>query len=569
MGEVSDAIRKYAIKNAHDYGKAETGSVLGKVIPFAGGMPLHELKLEVERIVLEVNKLDRAELEEAYKPHSAEFERKAEETFRKTEKPRMVIEGAVEGKVVTRIPPGPSGYMHIGHVKQAFLSEEAARVYKGKFYRYFDDTNPEKCEQKYVDAMVKDHKWLGLKFNKTYYASDFVDEMYPNARKMIENGKAYVCMCSREVMKKRRFDGQECDHRKQPAKENLELFEGMLKGEFKEGQAVVRYKGEMSSPNTILRDPVLLRIVEAPHYRAGSKYRIWPVYDFNTPIVDSLQGVTDVIRSKEYELHDELSRQLLHALGMRTPRYHLEARLNIKGNITQKRDIKKLIDEKKIDGWDDPRLMTIMSLRRRGILPEAIRNFVMRLGMTKTDSSVPLDMLMAENKKVIDPIAKHLFFVADPVKLSVSGAVEMDAKLKLHPNNDFGFREYKTGDAFYISKEDADSLGAGEVIRLKDLMDVKILKKGKSIKAERCDGGAGGKIIQWVSKQNFKKCEVLVPGPIVDDEGNFNPDSLQAVAGFVESYIKNLQVREVVQFERYGYCVIDRKRPLQLIYISR
>ncbi len=508
---VSDVIRKYAIKNAHDYGKADAGSVLGKVIPTAKGAPLHELKIEVSRIVREVNLLSRAEMEEAYKPFSAEFEKKAEETFRKTEKPRLVIEGAEEGKVITRMPPGPSGYMHIGHVKQAFLSEEAAKIYNGKFYRYFDDTNPEKCEQRYVDEMIKDHRWLGLKFDKTYYASDFVDKMYPYARRMIEKGKAYVCMCSKEEIKKRRFEGRECDHRKQLAKENLELFEGMLNGEFREGQAVVRYKGDMSSLNYNLQDPVLLRIVETAHYRAGNKYKVWPVYDFNTPIVDSLQGVTDVIRSKEYELHDELGRQLLQALGLRMPRFHLEARLNIKGNITKKRVIKQLIDEKKVEGWDDPRLLTIISLRRRGIMPEAIRNFVMRLGMTKTDSFVPLDMLLAENKRVIDPIAKHLFFVADPVKVTVSGAGNVDAKLRLHPTKDFGFREYNVGDIFYISKEDADALKVGEVIRLKDLMDVKILQRGGSIKAERCEGGAGGKIIQWVSKKKLQ--EVRDPCP--------------------------------------------------------
>jgi glutamyl-tRNA synthetase len=567
--ETSALIRKYAIKNAFDYGKADIGSVLGKAIQDAKGTPVPELKEEVEKTVSKINKMKRPELEKEYAPFAAEFERKAEQTVKKTEKPRLEIEGAVDGKVVTRLSPAPSGYMHIGHMKQAILSSEIAKHYNGKFYRYFDDTDPEKCKQIYVDAMMEDHEWLGLVFDKTYYASDFVDSMYPYAMDMIKKGNAYVCMCAREQMKELRFNGKECVHRKQPAKENSQLFDDMLKGKYGESQATLRYKGDMQSQNTIMRDPVLLRIVETPHYRTGDKYKVWPVYDFNTPIVDSNQGVTDIIRSKEYELHDELSKQILTTLGLRVPRMHLEARLNIKGNTTHKRIITKLIEDGKLDGFDDPRLMTIRALRRRGIMPQAIRNFVLKLGMTKTDSTVPLDMLLAENKRVIDPIAKHMFFVNNPVKLTVSDAGSIPAKMKLHPSNELGFREYETGNVFFVSKSDAESLKAGDTIRLKDLIDVKINAVGKSITAEKSSEGKGSKIIQWVSDGNYAKCTILVAHPIFDENENFNPNSLETVSGYVESYAARLNEREIVQFERFGYCTLDEKKSMQFIFISK
>ena len=550
--DVAALIRKYAIKNAIDYGKADVGSVLGKVIPQAKGTPVPELKKEVEAVVKEVNKMKKAELEKAYEPFEEEFEERAKAVAEKTARPNLEIEGAVKGEVITRISPGPNGYMHIGHVKQALLSSEVANLYDGKLYRYFDDTNPEACKQEYVDAMMRDHEWLGLKFAKTYYASDFVDTIYKYAKILMEKGKGYVCTCDRDKMQKERFAGEECEHRKQTVEENEKLFKRMLDGEYDEGEAVLRYKGDMKAHNTILRDPVMLRIVEAPHYRVGTKYRVWPVYDFNTPIVDSLQGITDIIRSKEYELHDELGEQILKALGLRVPRMHLEARLNIRGNITQKRDIRELIETGKISGWDDPRLMTIMALRRRGITPEAIRNFVMHLGMTKTDSTVPFDMLLAENRRIIDTYAKHLFFVPDPVEVTAHGA-ENPVRLKLHPSMDIWYREYKVGDKFYVPKEDS-----GFKLVLKD--------SGASVPGTK---GAKEKIVQWVADRNYIKCSVLVPGDLVDKYGKFNPDSLNVVEGYVESYAEKLKEHEIVQFERFGYCILDDKKKMQFIFISK
>ncbi len=566
--DITEIARKYAIKNAHDYGKAEIGSVLGKVIQSAKGAQVPELKKLVESTVKEINGMKRADLEKEYSRFKEEFEEKAKEIVEKTTMPNLEIDGAEKGNVITRISPAPSGYMHIGHVKQALLSEEVAHKYGGKFYRYFDDTDPEQCKQEYVDAMMKDHEWLGLKFDRTYYASDHVDDMYKYARQLISSKKAYVCTCTREVMKERRFLGLECEHRKESTDENKRIFNEMLNGKMPEGSATIRFKGDMSSQNTAMRDPVIMRIVDVPHYRVGNKYRVWPTYEFNTPVVDSLNGITDIIRSKEYELRDEESRAILEALKLRVPRMHLEARLNIKGNTTHKREIRKLIEERKLQGWDDPRLLTIMALRRRGIMPQAIRSFVAKLGMTKTDSTVPLEMLLAENKKAIDPIAKHLYFVPDPVKIVIKGHEHSEAKLRLHPANDYGFREYETKETFYISKEDASDIEVGTKLRLKDFKDAEITRKGSTIDAHESEGREG-KIVQWVSEGNYIECIVLVPMPIVDDEGNFSPNSLQKVSGYVESYAERLNEHEIVQFERFGYCILDDKKGMQFIFISK
>ncbi len=562
-------IMKFAVKNAVDFGKADIGSVIGKVIPSAKGIPIDEIKSQVKEVVGEVNRMGRADLEAEYEKHRDEFEKKAAETVKRTEKPNMVLDGAFEGDFATRWPPEPSGYQHIGHAKPIFLEDEFRKIYKGKFFLYFDDTNPEKEKQEYVDADKADLQWLGIKFDKEYYASDNMEKIYECAKRLIEKGNAYVCMCDQETMKRNRNSMEECDHRKRAPKENLEEFNKMLAGDYQEGGAILRFKGDMKSQNTVMRDPTIARIKTDRHYRQGTKYKVWPTYDLAAPINDSMQGVTDVLRSKEYELRDELNKKILHLLGLRTPRIHQFARLNIIGNTTHKREIRELVASGAISGWDDPRLMTFKGLKRRGIMPAAIREFALRAGMTKTDSELPLESLLAENKKIIDPTAKHLFFVSNPVAVKVDVDEAKEVRLKLHPSGDHGHREYVIGGAFYISGEDAKGLKKGTVLRLKDTLDIKVLSKGKTITAEKGDGEKASKIVQWVAEGNYVKCSVLIPGQLMDDRDNFNPNSLETVEGYVEKYAEQLKEHEVVQFERFGYCILDDKRKMQFIFISK
>ncbi len=562
-------IRKYSVKNAVDYGKADIGSVIGKIIPFAKGVPVAQLKVEVKAIVDAVNRMDKAALDAEYSQFRKEFEQRAVETAKKTAKPRMQLEGAREGDFIARFSPEPSGYMHIGHAKQSLLSSEFAKIYKGKLYLYFDDTNPEKCSQEYVDAIKRDAAWLGLEFDMEYYASDNIDRIYVYARQLLMGNSAYVCMCDRDEIKSKRFAGIACIHRVQDAAKNLSLFEAMLGGKMEEGAAVVRLKGDMGAQNTVLRDPAMLRIVKKTHYRQKDKYSVWPVYDFNTPILDSINGITDIIRSKEYELRDELSKLILDTLGLRVPRMHLEARLNIKGNETHKRVIRKLISDGVVEGWDDPRLLTIMALRRRGIQPGAIKEFVLRSGMSKTDGVAEMSALLSENKKIIDPVARHFFFVPDPVKLVVSGAGHQKAEMRLHPANELGFRTYVTGDTFYIGREDSISAKQGESIRLKDLVDVVIDEKGKEIHAHKSQSQLQGRVIQWVADGSSTECTVLVPGNLVDDSGKLNKNSLTTIRGYAENAVSALEEGAIVQFERFGYCILDKKDAMQFIFISK
>ena len=240
--------------------------------------------------------------------------------------------------------------------------------------------------------------------------------------------------CTEAEVEKNRELKANCKHRNQSAERNLALFEEMLAGKYDEGQAIVRLTGDMKSDNAAFRDPTLFRIKKAAHYRHGDKYVVWPTYHINTLVMDNINGVTDVLRDKNYESWDPVHKQIMLELGLTPPRMHYEAKLKIEGTTTAKREMRELIANGKVSGWDDPRLVTVAALRRRGILPAAIRSFVLRFGMSKTDGVVSMDMLLAENKKLIDPIAKHLFFVKDPFKVVVKGEKPLSVKLRLHPS---------------------------------------------------------------------------------------------------------------------------------------
>lgn len=564
--KLADAIRKYAIKNAIDYGTAKEGSVMGRILSEfpETKSDMKGLAKQVAEIIKQVNSLSKDDIQKEYGKHSKEFEREAEEKAKESV-PKFILEGAVKGRFVTRYAPAPNGYMHIGHAKAALVADEAARVYDGKIVLYFDDTNPEKDRQEYVDAMKRDLSWLEIKFAAEHYASDNMALIYESARKLIKQGSAYACECDAETMSKNRYDGKACKHRERSASQNEKIFEDMLKGKYDEGSEVIRFMGDMKSNNTVLRDPTLLRIKKDTHYRQGDKYIVWPTYDINTPINDSINGVTDVIRSKEFELRDELAAGILDALKMRKPRIHSEARLVIKDNITHKRELNKLMEEDVLEGWDDPRLTTIAALRRRGIAPEAIRKFVLRFGLSKTDSEVDLSMLLDENRKVIDKTSKRLFFVGDPKKITVEGIENHDVKMRLLPENDKEFRRYKLGNAFYISGREAENLRVGDRIRFKDLFNVEIKNlKGTMSCRFIGDDQKVGKTLQWVNEGNCIKAQLQTPGKLLIN-GKFNKDSIETADGLLESYANNLKEGEVVQFERVGFARLDDKKRMLFI----
>ncbi|MDE1828345.1 MAG: glutamate--tRNA ligase [Candidatus Micrarchaeota archaeon] len=568
LGEkVLSAIRKYSVKNAIEYGKANEKSVFGKVISEfpETKSDMKGLMEEISRIVSEVSRLDKASLEKEFEAHREEFE-KAQRIKAKESVPKFVLEGAVKGDFATRYAPAPNGYMHIGHAKAALMASEFAKIYEGRIFLYFDDTNPEKDKKEYVDAMKEDLSWMGIHFDDEYYASDNVGLIYAHARKLLGQGDAYACECDAETVSKNRFAGIECVHRTRAGSENMRIFEGMLAGKYDEGKVAIRFRGEMKSQNTALRDPVILRIKKEMHYRQGEKYIVWPTYDLNTPIMDSMHKVTDVIRSKEFELRDELARRILKALGLDAPRIHSESRLVITDNITHKRELNKLIAEGELWGYDDPRLVTVSALRRRGIAPEAIRKFVLRSGMSKTDGKIDVSMLLDENRKVVDRIAKRLFFVEDPVKVRIEGGRETAVKMNLLPEKEDGLRQYVVGNVLYISRKDAESISVGDKIRFKDLFNVEVSNLKGDITCKFIGGDQKGtRTVQWVSEGNYIAAKLVIPGKLLIN-GEFNKDSLAQIQGFAEGYAQNIGQGEIVQFERVGFFRLDDRK--QMLFIG-
>ncbi|MEW5996546.1 MAG: glutamate--tRNA ligase [Candidatus Micrarchaeota archaeon] len=547
MNSADSIIRKHAIRNAYEYGKANPGNVVGKAINEFPELKkdMKKTMQKVNEICREVNALPKEKLEKEFA--------KLPKGEKKEEKAEIEIPDAVPGKVVVRYPPEPNGYPHIGHAKAFCLSWTIARKYNGKIILRWDDTNPEAEKPEFAEAIRDGIKWLGLDWDDEKYCSDYMPDMYKLCEKLLWEGNAYACSCTQEEIAGGREKQERCACGSRTPQENLEEWKKMLNGATPEGGATIRLKGDMESQNTVMRDPALFRIITAPHYRQGLKYRAWPTYDFQGAVMDSLLGVTHPIRSKEYELRDELYEFLLKKLGMRIPKMISISRLSIRNAPLSKRLLRPLVESGKVTGWDDPRLPTLEGLKRRGILPEAIRKFVLSFGISKVESEPGWEKLLAENRKILDPAAPHFFFVANPVRMRIKGG----KKKKI--------REMEAGNEVWISGSDAKDLEEGETIRLKDLCNVKIEKAGEEISASYSgDEIIKGKKIQWVSDR--LECEVLKPGDLVLDSGEFNPSSLTIDGGYCEKSIHSLREGDVVQFERYGFCRLDSKKPLRFIF---
>ncbi len=559
-------VLKHALKNALDYGKADAKAVVGKVFAEApeAKKDVKKTMLLVEETVAEVNKLRHTKIEE----QAAKFEY-VEKSGEESEK-QIRLENAVRGKVVTRFLPEPNGFAHLGHAKAAWLSAEAARQYDGKVILRWDDTNPEKEKQEFVEAIREDLKWLGLEFARESFTSDFMPRFYEFAEKLVKQGDAYVCYCSREEITRNRELQKPCGHRNACVKENLEAWEKMVAGKFREGEAILRLKADLNALNTVMRDPTLFRMIFTPHYRQKKKYKAWPTYDFEVSISDSLDGVTHALRSKEYELRDELYYYIIDKLGLRKPIIYDFSRLNIRGTTLSKRFLRPLIEEGKVWGWDDPRLPTIRGLRRRGILPEAIKAFVLSFGLSKVESEPGWDALLVENRKLLDPIAEHYFFVEKPVKLAVEKAPEKPsiARLPKHSTKN-GERLIKHENEFFVQESDLKKIRKGEVFRLKDLYNVKLLDYSKN-KAKGEYAGSElieGKKIQWVSTLEFEKAELIEVSDLFIDE-KFNEKSLQTRKGVCEKACARLKQGTIIQFERVGFARLDDEKQMRFILSS-
>lgn len=528
---------KYAIKNALKFGKARKDAVIKKVL---GELPqLREKIKEVikvcKEVVEEVNKLSYDEIIEKAQLLGITLEVKGKEF----KLPPLPL--AEERKVVMRLAPFPSGPLHIGNARMVILNDEYVKMYKGKLLLVFDDTigsEEKRLLPEAYDLILEGLEWLGVKFHKIYYKSDRLEIFYKYAKKLIEKGFAYVCECPVEVLRKNRKLGVECKCRSRSIEDNLEKFEEMLEGKFREGEAVVRLKTDMKHPDPAFRDRVLLRICEREHPRVGNKYIVWPLLEFSWAIDDHLLGITHILRGKDLVIEDRVEEFIWKVFGWPLIPFIHYGMLRIKEAKLSKSKARKAIEKGLLKGWKDPRTWSLQSLMERGIQPEALRNFIIKMGLSLADVEVPAEILYAENRKIIDPKANRYFCVFNPRKIRIKGLKAKEIKKKLHPNfPERGETVIKINpEAIYVEKEDFEKYKGKEVglayfctIKLNEISEIVSPKVKFEVPK-----------IHWVSEP-FEEIKILMP----------NGEEITALA---EPSIKNVKKGEIIQLFRVGFC---------------
>lgn len=510
--------------------------------------------------------------------------------------------GVNDGRVVTRFPPEPNGYLHIGHAKSICLNFGTALKYGGECNLRFDDTNPEKESQEYIDSIIRDVRWLGFEWaGDIRYSSDYFDTLYEWALYLIKEGKAYVDSLSAHEMREFRGTltepGKDSPYRERSVEENLELFEKMRRGDFEEGECALRAKIDMAAPNINLRDPVIYRIRKAHHHQSGDKWCIYPSYDFTHGQSDALEGVTHSICTLEFEDHRPLYEWFISNLPVPAkPRQYEFARLNLNYTVTSKRKLKLLVDEGKVNGWDDPRMPTISGLRRRGYTPASIRHFCDMIGVTRSNGVVDMGMLEAAIREDLDANAPRAMCVLEPLKLTITNMPEGEVEwfeLPVHPKDETkGLRRVPFTRQLLIEREDFAEeppkkwkrLSPGEAVRLRGAYVIRCEEVIKNDAGEvveiRASFDAATKganptdykpkgVIHWVSADHSVPCEVRAydrlfteANPDADKERDFhefiNPESLVVFAqARAEIGLKGAAAESRFQFERQGYFCVD------------
>ena len=514
------------------------------------------------------------------------------------------LDSGKHSNIVTRFPPEPNGYLHIGHAKSICLNFGLAREFGGVCHLRFDDTNPAKEEQEYIDAIKADVEWLGFEWGgDVRYASDYFDQLHAWAIELIKAGKAYVCELTPEQAREYRGSltepGKNSPFRERSVEENLDQFQRMTAGEFADGAKVLRAKIDMAAPNMNLRDPILYRIRHAHHHQTGDKWCVYPSYDFTHGQSDAIEGITHSICTLEFEDHRPLYEWFLDQLPVPAhPRQYEFARLNLNYTVTSKRKLKQLVDEKHVDGWDDPRMSTLSAFRRRGYTPAAIREFCERIGVTRSDGVVDMGVLEFCIRDDLDANAPRAMCVLKPLKVTITNYPEgqtEELRLPRHPKQDIGERVLPFEREIYIDREDYmidppkgyKRLVPGGEVRLRgsyviradeavtdpDGNIVELLCSydpdtlGKNPEGRKVKG-----VIHWVPASSSIECEVRLydrlfnaANPDKGEEGttfldNINPDSLQVLSGCrAEPSLAEATLDDRFQFEREGYFCVDSR----------
>jgi len=546
MEDTRELIEKYALQNAVKYKAApNAGAVMGKLM---GEHP--ELRARAK----EVSPLVKEVLAEIEKTSPEEWQKRLEaiapelivelSVKKEPDKGLPALDGAENG-VVMRFAPNPNGPPTLGSARGIIVNSEYVKKYGGKFIIRFDDTDPVK-KRPMPEAYgwyLEDCNWLDAKPNLVITASERIDKYYPIAEELIRRGGAYVCACPQAVFKEHKDKGIPCEHRDQSIEQNLDLWKQMLDGRLAEGQAVLRVKTDMSHKDPAIRDWPAFRIVTAPHPLVGDRHRVWPLLDFESAVEDHLLGTTHILRGKDLADSGSRQRYLYRYLGWEYPKVIHWGRIKIHqfGSFSTSK-LRKAIEAGEYTGWDDPRVPTVRAMRCRGIRPEALRRFMIDLGVGETDISISMDSIYAENRKLVDQEANRYFFVWNPVSLQIEGDVPAFGRAPLHPTIDRGWRDIPAGNNLFICRSDLEALKVGDNIRLKDLCNVEMTSlEPAGARFLGKDVGKRTKIIHWAPAD----------GPAVKV---MKPDGIDE--GIGEAGIAG-ELGKVVQFERYGFVRIN------------
>ena len=528
----------------------------------------------------------------------------------------IIIEDLESGKhdsIITRFPPEPNGYLHIGHAKSILLNFGLGAEFNGRTNLRFDDTNPVKEDTEYVESIKEDVQWLGCHWNELHFASNYFDEMYKRAILLINKGLAYVCDLTPEEMKEYRGTltepGKESPYRNRSIEENLDLFERMRKGEFKDGEKVLRAKIDMASPNMNMRDPIIYRIAHASHHNTGDKWCIYPMYDFAHPLEDAIEGITHSICTLEFADHRPLYDWFVKECEMEKVPQQIEfARLNMTNTVMSKRKLKQLVDENIVDGWDDPRMPTISGLRRRGYTPESIRNFCQAIGVAKNNSIVDAQMLDYFLREDLQTKAPTAMAVTKPLKVIITNYPEGKTEMLPIPNNpknpELGTREVPFSREIYVEQDDFMEVPVKKYFRLFPGNEVRLMgayfitcndvikdAEGNVVElhctydpeTKSGSGFTGRKVkgtIHWVDAKSAIPCEFRLYEPLILDDApenegkhfleQINPNSLEVLEGFIEPVsIKDAKNLDKFQMVRNGFFSVDKNSTNDKLIFNR
>lgn len=556
---MDELIRKYVLQNAIKFnGKANSGAVIGKLISEKPELKsdMKSLSAQINKVIADVSKMSVEEQTVELKKTAPEL---LEEKKKEHKEDLKELDNVDKEKgVIMRFAPSPSGPMHIGHAITGGITSLYVKKYGGKFILRIEDTNSDNIAVEAYDMLPAEAEWLFGNVTEVWIQSDRMSVYYSYCKKLISLSVSYVCTCSQEEFKKHADNTEDCPCRNNSVEENNNRWEAMFDKEtgYKEGEAVLRFKTSMQDKNPAMRDFPLARINDSEHPRQGLKYRVWPLMNLCVTVDDIEAGMTHIIRAKDHMDNAKRQEKMYEALGLRNkiPKSYFVGRYNFEGLEISCSKTKERIKQGEFSGWDDIRVPFLAALKRRGYQPEAFLKYTRLTGLSQVDKTVSAEeffkTLNAFNKEVIDPKARRLFFISKPTKIRISHAPEIYSELDLHPDNEKGGRRFKTKEEFLIEETDYEQLKEDEICRLMDCLnfekkDDELVYHSKDYEAYK--EANGKRIIHWLPVEDDKtvKTEILLP----DDT---------SVIGLSEEHVEKIKPGEVVQFERFGFCRLDR-----------